>query len=113
MEPDGVFARYVSLSDLERCGVALRHKGTDLTRTSFVGHALSIRLPYADGIHMTLGFRGSHQEAPVSAVKNLTSYLLTADHAAFTRKRCAYHLAAAPSGKSPRASRREHADHDE
>jgi len=73
-ESDGVFARYVSLGDLEGCGFMLRHgshKGTDLTRTSSVGHAPSIRLPYTDGTQMTLGFRGSHQEAPVSAVKYL------------------------------------------
>ena len=51
------------------------HKSTDLTRTSSVDHALSVRLPFTDGIQMTLGFRGSYQEAPVSAVKNLTLYL--------------------------------------
>ena len=71
-EPDDVFVRYVGLSDLEGCKVILRNEDADSTLTSSADHALSIRLPYKDGIQLTLGFRGSYQEAPVSVAKNLT-----------------------------------------
>jgi hypothetical protein len=71
-EPDDVFVRYVGLSDLEGCKVILRDEDADSTLTSSAGHVLRIRLPYKDGIQLTLGFRGSHQEAPVSAAKNPT-----------------------------------------
>lgn len=74
-EPGDVFARYVWLVDLEGCGVVLRHEDADLSWTLFVGHALSIRLPYTDGTQMSLGFMGSYQDAPVSAAKNLPLYL--------------------------------------
>ena len=74
-EPEEVLVRYVRPSDLEGCGVMLRHEGTDITQTSYVGHAFSIWLPYTKEIQLTLGFKGSQLRAPVSAVKNLTSYL--------------------------------------
>lgn len=92
-EPDDVFVRYVGLSDLEGCKVILRNEDAD----SSAGYALSIRLPYKDGIQLTLGFRGSHQEAPVSVAKNPTLYIsaysLTADPRSFFWERIC-----APSG---------------
>jgi hypothetical protein len=66
-QPYEVFVRYVSMRELEGVVGALCRECADFNLNSIRRRAFSIRLPYSDG--MSLGFKGSQEGAPVSALE--------------------------------------------